>query len=136
MFAYRLFLNLVAFALVAVVGCSGGSDEPKTYPVHGEVSFDGKPIDEGTIQFVNVKESFNRGIDIKNGKFEGESIEGEMRIEVRAYKPGKVNAMYANDPNAKPEMENYIPAQYNQNSTLKETVKAGEENHFTFKLDK
>lgn len=134
MLAYRLVVGLFAISLVAFIGCSGGPDEPKTYRVYGEVSFGGKPIDEGTIQFVNMKESFNRGIDIKNGKFEGECIEGEMRIEVRAYKPGKVNAMYADDPNAKPEMENYIPKKYNQDSELKETVKADGENHFLFDL--
>lgn len=103
--------------------------------MHGEVSPGGKPLEEGTIQFVNIKESFNRGFDIKDGKFEGESIEGEMRVEVRAFKPGKVPAMYADDPNAKPEMENYIPAEYNLDSELKATVKAGDENHFTFKLE-
>ncbi|PHR87704.1 MAG: hypothetical protein COA78_36965, partial [Blastopirellula sp.] len=99
----------LATMLVAIIGCSPETrEEVSTYPVKGTVSYNGEPIADGNIQFISTADSFTRGIPIKNGSFAGESIEGEVRVEITAFKEGKVNEMYKDDPNAQPEKENYL----------------------------
>jgi len=50
--AFRLLLLAASAALVS--GCSGATD-PRAYNVQGTVTFEGKPVPAGTIQFVPAK---------------------------------------------------------------------------------
>lgn len=48
--ALGLFIALAGCVLVA--GCSKGSQRPKTYPVTGTVTLNGKPVEGATVTFV------------------------------------------------------------------------------------
>ena len=52
---FVLFLSFTACSL----GCSSGG-EFDTSPVHGKVTFDGKPVHEGTIDFIPIAGSDNQ----------------------------------------------------------------------------
>lgn len=133
---HSFIFSLLSISLVVVAGCGGRVDAPK-YPVSGEVLLDGKPLAEGTVQFVSVAKGFNVGFDVSGGKFEGEAIEGDLKVEVYAYKEGEVDPMYKDDPSAEPSRENYIPDAYNLNSKMKAKVnpdKEGAGNTYKFEV--
>jgi hypothetical protein len=109
---------------LAIVGCGGGSDGPKTYSVSGTVSFDGKPIEEGRIQFRNTG-SDGRAYsgEIKDGNYQLMSEAGSMKVEVYASRviPGKMQK--SEDGEMVPVREMFIPNKYNSQSTLTIEVK-------------
>jgi len=132
------FLSLLLLVFGVSVGCSGGKDDgPATYPVSGTVTFDGTPVESGRIQF---RSSDDKGkaysTEIKAGSFKFKTEAGEMKVEITASRevPGKFGETASPDEEPQPLYEMYIPEIYNQESTLKETVKADGENEFTFEL--
>ena len=127
----------VAFCIaMGLAGCNNGPPTPKTYPVSGEVTLDGKPMKSGEVTFVSVADGIRDSVQVVDGKFAGEVMAGNRQIEIRSYVPVKVNnAMYASsDVNGEPSMENIIPAKYNTNTTMTETVKEGENAPFKFEV--
>lgn len=124
---------LAACAGVAVPGCGPGGS-----PVRGAVSFDGAPVDKGTISFVPA--------DGKGPTFGGLIEAG--RYAVVAPTPGakvvRVSAVRPTGRKLPPdplvgetvpvdEIAPYIPEQYNDRSTLTCDVVAGP-NSFDFHL--
>ncbi len=132
---HRLIAVVLVLSCVVVAGCAAKNPEPVTYPVSGTVNFDGKPLAEGKINFSRISESFTRTFDIKDGKFEGESVEGKVDVKIFAYKEGEVDPMYKDDPNAEKTLENYLPAKYSTNSKLTADVTTAD-NTFTYDLEK
>jgi len=132
----RLMTVCVVLCVAGVTGCAAKNPAAVTYPVSGSVNYDGSPLAEGQIAFSKTTESFVTTINIKDGKFEGEAIEGELQVKIFAYKKGEPNPMYKDDPNAEVPMINYLPKQYNTNSKLTATVKPDGANSFTFDLNK
>lgn len=113
----------LAFPLL--VGCPGGSGLDLE-PVTGTVTFDGKPVEEGRVQFREVggeQRSFS-GL-IENGAYAIETAPGAMRVEVRASRliPGKFDE--SNPGEKEPMGEMYIPEKYNSRSELTADVPAG-----------
>jgi glycine betaine/choline ABC-type transport system substrate-binding protein len=104
------------FAACALVGC--GPPAKAKAKVSGEVLLDGKPMPEGSIMFVMTGE-VPETLPVTNGTFTGEVSTGEKRVEIRAYREGKIapTATIKEAPK-----ENYIPAKYNSASTLKAKV--------------
>ena len=103
------------------VGCDSGPHEAPLTTVSGTVTLDGSPMADGEITFVEPAKGAVDTIKVTNGTFEGKAQPGEKRVEIRAYRPGKPNtAMYG--PDAKAEMENYIPSKFNTDSKLKTTI--------------
>ena len=121
--ATKAYLPL-AFALLsclALAGCDSGPPVKEMTTVSGTVQLDGQPMKEGEVTFSEPAKGAVDTVKVVDGKFEGQIQPGEKRVEIRAYRPGTPNtAMYG--PDAKAEPENYIPAQYNTNSTVKETI--------------
>lgn len=77
-------------------GCGRGYDGPKRYPLSGKVSYDGEPIDMGTISFIPADGAHLRisGGQIVNGAYsvleEKGANAGKYRVEIRwAKKTGK-----------------------------------------------
>jgi len=104
-----------------LAGCDDGVAEPKLTKVSGTVSLDGAPMKEGEITFSEPAKGAVDTIKVVDGKFEGQVQPGEKRVEIRAYRPGTPNtAMYG--PDAKASPENYIPAKYNSESTIKASI--------------
>ncbi|MCI0456927.1 MAG: hypothetical protein L0Z62_08110 [Gemmataceae bacterium] len=111
---------------LTLAGCGDG-----THSVSGTVSFDGQPVETGTIVF----EAADGGpglasSGIKNGKYELRSKAGKKKVVITAFRPKP-----GTEKDPQPATEEYIPAKYNTESTLTKEVVAGE-NKFDFDLKK
>lgn len=97
-----------------------------SFGVTGTVTFDGKPVEEGRIQFREFggeQRSFSGSIE--NGAYAVETATGAMRVEVRASRliPGKFDE--SNPGEKEPMGEMYIHEKYNSCSELTSDVPAG-----------
>lgn len=96
MVQYRVFRDLFAiFSVVMLIGCSGGGkpEIANRIPCRGTVTFDGKPLDHGTVGFSPVDENVGRFAvgKIKNGRFQMETtstspgvVTGKYRVRVES----------------------------------------------------
>jgi hypothetical protein len=119
---------LLVCLLIGVAGCNSS---PGLLQVFGTVSFEGKPIEKGTIEFIPIDgtQGPSTGGSIKNGRYDvamahGPREGGIYQIRITALKKtGKTapNMFKAGGPPLELE-DNFIPAKYNQQSTLKVTV--------------
>lgn len=115
-------------AIVLFAGCSGSSGVPVT----GSVNFEGQPVEQGAISFVDSNQKApSEGATIVNGKFETVVTPGQKRVEIRASRPVKPNK---NDPNTAGMREDFIPAKFNSASTLMAEISAEKENKLQFDL--
>ena len=130
-----LILRTVAAAALSglFVGC-GGPDGPVQVPVTGEVTLDGKPLEEGRILMRKVEgdgEAFSG--EIRGGAYSLQAEPGKMSVEITASRiiPGKFDKA-----NGTPEPvgEMYIPKKYNANTTLSAEVTPDGENQIPFVL--
>jgi hypothetical protein len=138
--------TLTAFlssALVALVGCSGPTG-PKTMRVWGEVTYDGKPVNDGTIDFASTDGSTPAQGPIQEGRYDIPAPAGPVagktyKISITALtKTGKTvrNLMPGGDDTME-EFTNTIPPEYNSRSTLEASISDdSSKNEFSFKLDK
>ena len=122
----NLVRRIVLATLVAagMSGCSGPS-QPITVPVSGTVSYDGKPIADGSITFAAVDGSCAPNVlQIAAGRYEGRVVVGEKRIEIRAMRKAERTGSAATGPGGDegPVLENFIPAAYNDASQLTKTI--------------
>ncbi len=122
--AARAALFLV---LAALIGCGTSNSKPKSVPVSGTVTIDGKPLPEGTVYFKTIQTGAFDSLPVKDGKFEGGADVGERRVEVNSYRIKIVKGEMGGE-----VKENVLPARYNTNSTLSATVTAVGPNTFTF----
>ena len=146
MFKFRKFktsfiLFTTAPCLALLSGC-GGVEGRGT--VKGTVRFDGEPIAEGSIQFspTGGNKGPAAGATIENGEYfipaeKGPPV-GLNRVEIRAVrKTGrKVTPpqTFGGPPQPVDELVQFIPPQYNEQSTLEKDVAAGQ-NVFDFDLE-
>ena len=117
----------IVFAALCVAGVSGcgGPSPPVTAPVSGTVSYDGKPIADGSITFAAVDGSCAPSVlQIAEGRYEGRVVVGEKRIEIRAMRQAERTGSAATGPGGDegPVLENFIPAAYNDASQLTRTI--------------
>ena len=114
-----------------VVGC--GSDTGQV-SIRGAVSYDGHPIDAGTIVFtpMEVTKGPSTGGRIKDGRYDvpadkGPVVGGHYRVEITALrKTGKTMAnTSAEGPLTVELSEQFVPDRYNTHSTLRVVVTAG-----------
>lgn len=102
-----------------VVGC--GSSGPKTYPVKGTVSYQGKPLPLGAIMFVPEDGPTASAAIQSDGTYQVDLIAGAHRVQVVAIPPrqGKPDP-YAEgglDTTGFPEPKPLVPAKYNRYDT-------------------
>lgn len=116
--------------LAAAIGCGDSQPSVKRYPVKGTVTYEGKPLPSGNIQFTNTADGGVDGMKIENGAFNGQVQAGKRKVEITAMKEA-ASPM----PGVKNEV-NYIPEKYNAKTTLEAEVKAGPDgtNDFKFEL--
>lgn len=117
----------LAALLCASIGCSAGDGK---IPVSGVVTFDGAPMPDGYVTFTPEGGGTPAAAPIAAGKFEFAVKPGAHRVEIEAsHLVGEKNPIMGLQPR-----EQYVPARYNSETTLRADVKAGDENAFTFDL--
>ena len=121
----------ILFALLLLLQTGCGPSVKPTILVSGEVTIDGKMMEEGEISFVEPGE-VPETLPIQKGRFEGKLGLGEKRVEIRAYREGKIpeTATLKEAPK-----ENYIPARFNTESQIKATVSESGLEPSVFKVD-
>ncbi|WP_417394578.1 hypothetical protein [Gimesia chilikensis] len=132
--AYYLMLACAAGVLA---GCGGGGSGPTNYPVSGKVTVDGEPLAEGDIIFRDAEGKATSGAGkIEEGAFSFETVAGKKAVVITATReiPGKTVAGGAPGEPAVPAVEQYLPAEYNEKTTLEAEVSESGPNEFTFEL--
>ena len=130
----KFFCALVALALLVSPGC-GGSDQLESVEISGTVTFDGEPVKEGEIVFRAADAQVRScGGPITDGKFSFKGSPGAKKVEITAMRevPGKMDTT-SNPGEESPLMEMYIPAEYNDETTL--TADVPESGKKTFQFD-
>jgi len=120
-------LSVIALT-VLTAGCGGGSNGvalPDTYLVSGTVTFKGKPLEKGTIQFQGAD-------DIAQGRPPGSAEIANGKYQTRMYKGEKSVKISSKQETGKPDVtgmvpkKEIIPKKYNTATTLKTTITEGE----------
>ena len=122
MFEHWVFVLLVGLSFS---GC--GPSGPERVPLSGTVTYNGKPIADGRINFMPTKESAvpMSGAVIENGQYrvdaKGGVPVGTHTVRIEAYggspAPGQVLK-----PGSRPQ---YLPRKFNVNSQLEITIEPG-----------
>jgi hypothetical protein len=139
MMSYRSKLIAICLLSMAVV-ISGCKSEKKRYPVQGQISFQGKPVLEGSIMFhpLNPAEGFLEGSLISDGKYlvpaDKGLLEGKYQVLITApdYKGKRPDPKSA--PGAVFQVKELLPEIYNTKSTLTVEVTSQKPNTFDFYL--
>jgi hypothetical protein len=128
---------LVVVFLVTSIGCGDGKVH-----VQGTVTFDGQPVDHGAISFDPADgRGPNTGGEITDGNYDlsgnAGATPGKKIVRIRAYR-GTGRKVEAGPP-APPgtlvdQIEGYIPARYNDNTTLTADIVPGKINEIDFQL--
>ncbi len=136
--------QVLGLILILLMGCSSA---PDTTAVQGTVSFDGRPIEKGEINFVPIDGTPGASAvaGIVNGKYSVPSNKwgllstGTYQVRITAFrKTGRKerNAMEPGGPVMEVE-ENFIPPIYNNQSTLKlRVVDQPDKDKVDFKIGK
>jgi len=124
---HRAKLPLLVALLLMLVGC--GPRDGKI-PVFGAVTFDGSPMPDGYITFTPEGGGKPEAAPIAAGKFELGLKPGPHRVEIEAsHFVGEKNPIMGLQPR-----EQYVPARYNTETTLRSEVSTDGENAFAFDL--
>jgi hypothetical protein len=116
--------GLLALAIVAAAGCSGG---PVLGTVTGSVTVDGKPAEKGAVTFIPADgKSPTAGGEIKEGKYTARVPVGTAKVEVRVPKVvGRKKIYDTPDSPIQDVLAEVLPARYNDNTELTFDVKTG-----------
>jgi hypothetical protein len=128
-----------ALPVLVLVGCSNSTDGLPREAVTGTVTLDGRPLKQGSIQFVpgSERESTSGGAVITEGRFAIARPQGLTPGSYRVVINSGEGAPVPPDqpPGATPPGgKELIPARYNEKTTLTADVKAGGSNAFAFDL--
>lgn len=125
--------NVVAWGVAAVLLCVAlGCGGDGMVVASGSVTFDGHPLAEGAISFYPADTRDGpQGGRIRDGRFQLRCRPGKHRVEILASRP-KVGAQELT-PGMAP-LEQYIPARYNDASSLEVEVSSKSGQQFTFDL--
>jgi hypothetical protein len=121
-YCWRLaYLTMLGLA----IGCSS---RPATVALHGEVTFEGRSIEKGKIDLLPIDNTPGASVvaTIKDGKYDipakwGPLPNGSYLVQIVGFRKSNMvepNRMPPGGPSM-PIEENYIPAAYNRDSTLK-----------------
>jgi hypothetical protein len=122
-----LLLVGCALSIVSPIGC-GPPGGIKRVVVSGRVSYQGQPVADGTVTFMPIKGTKGPAASatIEDGVYKvsvgGGVPAGVQRVEIQAFHPA------ATIPNRPPSLQDlpakqqYLPSQYNRQSTLEVTV--------------
>jgi hypothetical protein len=121
----RYSLRLIGALLLL---CGGCGSRQELVEIKGQVRFEGQPINDGSIDFIPIDGTAgaSAGATIRDGAYEipakwGTRADGFYTVRIVGYRgTGKMEAAKREGGGALYEMkENFIPPQYNTDSTLK-----------------
>ncbi len=132
---------LVSFVSLLATGIGCGPSDPRE-AVSGTVTLDGKPLDQGTIEFVPTAQGVLSGGVISGGKFD---VPADRGLPPGTYTVRVYSADPPSDTAAAPDVggagaggypmaKDRIPPKYNSESSLTAEVTPGGENHFIFEV--
>ena len=124
------FVCLLAGGLL-IGGCTPAG--PKLYEVSGTVTFNGQPVSKGGIMFLpSDKALAPQGSTIEEGTYKLKAAPGSYHVQITASRmiPGKKVEGPSGETDA---VEQYIPANYNKQTTLNAEVKP-DKNQLDFPL--
>jgi hypothetical protein len=130
---------VVALCLAALTGCGGTKPLPR-FAVEGTVTLDGKPLPDGTIQFLPAADTDGGmvGAKIAGGRFATPAVRGaapgKYRVEIAASRPTGRKVPDPRREEPLDEFVQYLPERYNAQSTLTAEVTAEGPNRFEFAL--
>jgi len=130
-------------AIAVLMGCGGGERGPERVAVEGEVTFQGRAVESGSILFVPTDGTPGprAGAEIDAGQYRLPAargpVVGRLRVEVRA---GREFGYDITEPTesvrhiGEPLPPESIPPEYNDRSTLVVETMADADNTFVFHL--
>jgi hypothetical protein len=136
----RVVLYLVLLLIPALAGCSGGtSDEPTRAVVYGDITWNGKPVEEGTIRFISNAGPSAQG-PIRDGEYridhKGGVPIGECRVEIQGFEEQDIGDSGSTLIKMPTRIGvPIIPKQFNSESTLTVAVDADKQNQHDFHLE-
>ena len=135
----RAGFSLLLLSLLAA-GCGWPGSTAAT-PIEGNILYDGRPLDFGTISFENTNGSGTfYEAPIQNGRYlvviPSKAIKGEMTVKVKAtYRTGRrIQVPIGDNPNATVDELMALPARFNSQSILRFRPKPGEMNRHDLDL--
>jgi hypothetical protein len=153
----QLSFLILVFALATVVGCGG--DKQAYANVTGTVTYNGEPIEKGVIFFSADPGRPPSAIDIIDGKYAGQAQVGSNKITISAKRKSADKAAPKLPPGAETQikaykdymkgksdppsgsageldlsMVEYIPPEWNSQSTQMRVVESGTKNEFNFEI--
>ena len=128
-------------AFPSLSGC-GNQSGPDRQPVSGSVTFEGGPLDQGTIQFTPTGTSgIGSGAAISDGRYTIPQDKGlppgQYRVMIFSAKlDADASEMAVVGPPGSAElMPERIPPEYNALSEITVEVRSGEDNQFDFTIE-
>lgn len=126
--AYRRAVWLAALAATPLLsGC--GDDGPKRAVVRGKVSYNGKPVEEGTIRFLIDNRATAQG-EIKGGAYKIDHLGGvpvgSGKVEIEGFQ--NTDKVVHNNPTGVKvyEAKQVLPPKYNKKTELTVEITEGE----------
>jgi len=137
---------------VGVVGCSKDG-APSYANVSGTVMYNGSPLPKGQITF-STEGRVPSSMEIVDGKYSGQAMIGSNRVVISAYRKANKERMLPETAKKQieayralnksgggessdqfdPSMEDYIPAEWGQQSRQTRVVEKGSSNTFDFDI--
>ena len=131
---------IILLATLLVV-CPGCGDSGGRAGLTGIVTFDEKPVPEGSIEFHPIQgtKGPSSGGQIADGEFEivprDGLFPGTFQVSITAYRGTGKMQIYELTGEEYEVHEQYLPARYNQQSELSVEVAESGKNHFEFHLE-
>jgi len=127
----------VCIVIGGACGCADG--KPKRYPVSGQVKFQGKPLDQGTILFLGEDLASGTGsAPIKDGQYSTSAkdglLPGRFKVSISSADPRNQAPDPDSPPGYLPVPKDRIQSKYNALTTLSADVKAEGPNVFNFEV--
>ncbi|RCS49240.1 hypothetical protein DTL42_11930 [Bremerella cremea] len=125
----KLYGRWSPFLLVVLVLFVVGCDSDGKVHVKGTATWNGSPIESGYLELQPVGgQGQFESAEIVDGKFSLNTLPGKRRVKVTAEKKIGETAPTERIPEPEPIMFQFIPAEFNSNSTLEMEIDASDPN--------
>lgn len=128
-------LFVAAIVVSSSFGC-GSNEMPRAHlvDVHGKVTVDGEPLQDGSIEFIDPSGKSESAIGaIQGGEYRLKSAPGSKRVEIRAQKTVSERTNAATGQTEK-ITEQILPEKFNAKSELKADIPTGAAHDAPFDL--